>query len=362
MLNHPRFRQLLTGIQSYYLILFFLFPLLYAIFLVVIALPLRPFYDGNIGQIPVQLSVLLWGLLTSFLLPGLAYVILHLDKENLKKAHKNVVAQFVLKQDHTKLFNTSLFQDVNEGKSIERVEALSGGYSGAKVFAFLRPGGNVRSILKIAEIEEIENEYEKFETYIHNDRVTKMSSAPNKGIIYRWGTYGGLEYNFVGSALIDAYQPFADLYRLGIQQMVETSKLVALLHDTIFMELSKTWNWISLDRYRVYVYRHYYPFTRKFDEIRRWLHRLHQTHNPDLPQSNWDDYWNTLFNFIDLASWELRMMMESVNPRMAMVLIHGDLNSRNIIVGTKNSNPNEIHSINFIDFSHTGNHFHDFPH
>ncbi|MCA9923923.1 MAG: hypothetical protein KC421_16210, partial [Anaerolineales bacterium] len=41
--------------------------------------------------------------------------------------------------------------------------------------------------------------------------------------------------------------------------------------------------------------------------------------------------------------------------RMAMVLIHGDLNSRNIIVGTKNSNPNEIHSINFIDFSHTGN-------
>jgi hypothetical protein len=314
-----------------------------------------PYYDDRLTRVPFDFYSVAVGGTLSFVSLLIAYI-------TLIHNHKNLVAEFLTTQKLKEVFNSDLFRDLQKGEPIREIKKLTGGYSGAQVYSFYRGANHVPDILKIADKEEIDNEYQKFKKHIDH----RLIIGPNICLKYPWGNYAGLEYNLNWRHLGSDHLTFFEIYKKGLhrhsdepQVSVEIDTIESII-ESLFVELRKAWGWMNLGRINVNIYEEYYPFTQKFDEIQRQIRRVQRRRsNSGLNTTVWATYWDTLHDFLDVNAWNGRIEETEPNhpcrARIARATIHGDLNSRNVLLEADPTNYNDIHTIGVVDFSHTGN-------
>jgi hypothetical protein len=361
-------------------------PLLYTGMLFLKAFIYYHRYFGALPQIPFGFYSLLGGAILSVAALRATYIIVEQGRQKLqsrlidcenhrlqeRQEDQSLIAEFLVTQKLGKIFNSNLFEDLQKAGAIEEAEegeekggkrgikSLTGGYSGAKTFFFYRAGDNVPDVLKMATKEEIENEYEKFTTHVKTVAGrTVLPIGPSECQMYLRGAYGGLEYNFVQDALDNEYLTFMELYRAGLddnhQIQIEISTIQKAIYR-LFDNLNGAWKWKNLDLRTLNIYEQYYPFTGKFLKIRHNLRKVQVwLSNSSLTAQPWDQAFQLLDDFLDEVIWDERRALDNLYSfSMAMGVIHGDLNSRNFLLGVNPENY-DLRTIHLVDFSHTGN-------
>jgi hypothetical protein len=335
-------------------------------------------YYGGLTQVPFDFYSLLVGSILSVTALGIVYMITAQDRQTLQRSleeakkqlvrerqnHRNLVAKFLVTQDLTSLFTSNLFEDLQKGGGIEeenKVKKLTGGYSGAQVYLFYRKESRVPYILKVDDLEEINNEYQKFTEHVRKeDGRVILPLGPSECREYLWGDYGGLGNSFARDDLKSEYLTFMEIYKACLDEQarsrVDIGTIERIIKERLFIELAAAWGWTEVGLDFLNIYEQYFPFTRKFAEIRQFVLKIQTTQsNSDLNTTGWPAYWEALNDFLSENKWRVkRADNEHYVRRMAMAVIHGDLNSRNILVGVNPDNYNDIRTIKLVDFSHTG--------
>lgn len=312
----------------------------------------RPYYDDSLFLVPFDFTAVMLGFLISILVLLLIAAILN----SRVARHRNMILEHLGTGEAAHLFNSDLFAELSAGQTLEAFEELGGGYSGARVFKFRRQGSNVPHILKLSSREEIENEYQKFRQYVRPDeKMVILNSSPEWGKAYTdWGSFAVLEYRFAQANATGEMWTFGRLYRQCANGRVRIETIESII-ENLFAELIEDWRWSTANLARVNLYAHYYPFTRKFGEIRTRIRAHQQVINPGLQAQRWDALWQCLNRFLDREAWQRHRRRETRLLPITKACIHGDLNSRNVLVSVNPHNLDAPTVVRFIDFSHTGN-------
>ncbi|MCB0211220.1 MAG: hypothetical protein KDJ52_17910 [Anaerolineae bacterium] len=296
--------------------------------------------------------------------------LIEVERKNLAKqrqAYQNLIASFLTARDLTSLLNSDLLTKLHHPDDlIENVEVLSGGYSGASVYLIKRYKDSIPYVLKVAELAEVVNEAKKFHDYVKG----KLINVPKicKQYLDWGGNYGGIEYDLNWAHIEADHLTFFDIYRECLSQdrrlVVEEDTLIQII-TRLFDEIKgvKKWGWNSkviLERNlpSINIYEEHYPFAAskidvkvypKFTEIKQWG----QESLKNLEKYFWD--MEKLNSHLHLSEWVRRKSDVRFLFLIAKTVIHGDLNSRNILVEVNRENHNIVNAVGLIDFSHTGN-------
>ncbi|MEW5956618.1 MAG: hypothetical protein AB1801_02760 [Chloroflexota bacterium] len=314
-------------------------------------------YDANWLEIPFGFLALVMEALLSAAALVILYKMATREKQTLKQNHRNLITEFLVSSNLTRVFTSDLYRDLQKSGRIAKVEKLTGGYSGAQVYSIYRQGNHLPDILKMAEVDEIKNEYQKFTDYV----VDQLSIAPRTSIQYPWGNHAGLEYDLNWRQQASDHLTFLEIYKECLyeqpQPPVDINTIEKTIRERLFRELQVSWNWLSLGRDNVNIYEAYYPFTGKFrqinDGIELYFDRARSILDLNMPP--WSQYGPYLARLLDEREWDKRREGHQHRFRIARATIHGDLNSRNILLEADPKNHNEIWTIGLVDFSHTGN-------
>jgi hypothetical protein len=316
------------------------------------------YYENDLAQLPFDFYSLVAGGVLSFVSLLTIYI-------TLIQNHKNLLAKFLAKQKLEILFNSELLADLQREGQIEKVERLTGGYSGAQVYSFKRKGKVMPAILKVAEVAEVKNEHQKF-----NDHVdSKLICGPRKCHPYLcWGNYAGLEYDLNWSQASSDHLTFLEMYNKclydeNIQRCLAVGTIEKVIRK-LFKELEGSWwhpegandaPYVELQN----IYEVHYPFTSKISKILKEIEKRFEPRqaNSDLNASIWNRYYQALTPLLNVATWNNRRA-SALSYRFPLVraVIHGDLNSRNVLLEVDPDNCYEADAIiRLVDFSYTGN-------
>ena len=238
------------------------------------------------------------------------------------------------------------------------VQPLPGGYGGSTtVLARLQRQADTsllpRSfVIKLGDRQGLSAEYEKFQNYV----LATLTNAAHFFRHARWGDFAGIAYEFVG---LDPDHEIQNLYQFYQgHSAVEITSLI----EEIFLHLDRAWYQHGQTE-RVSLYDEYDLLSKKQDLI---IGHLGEIVDEDDPYR---------FNFTAIADrlrpnlkpdfcsrldlpWSDPVVLLRTWPKQNLTVpihrasVHGDLNSRNIIV---ESGPDGQRRHWFIDFSHTGN-------
>lgn len=272
---------------------------------------------------------------------------------------KSLIIEFMIKGNYEPIMNSAYFAEINRGSSLSEFKNLSGAYSGAKVLQFYRPDSTVPNVLKLSTTEEVENESEKYDTFVKKCDVPAPQKEKEP---HQWGEFGGLEYKFAHGDFIYDYLPFIDYYKQALEpidprQFAQRCENICEAITNIFTNLQRAWKWHEANRHFLNIFDQYYAITEKFDDIEYQFERLNniRNFNPGLTEEQWTHYWNLLYLLTKKVKWNEWRKDSQHEMLISMKPIHGDLNARNIILGIEQKEPKKHQNTNFIDFSHTGN-------
>ncbi len=334
------------------------FPIIYFLILLWQTLPYRQYGI----QPSFNLNTVFVGILFSLIPVIILFVKYEQEKRQTVKQHRALATEVLLTGKLSSLFNSDLFPELHRDGVIEQVESISGGYSGAKIYRIKRAGTDVPDVLKVDYAHEVRNEYSKFSHFV--DR--KLLIGPQKCQIFIWDDYGALEYNlnqrFRGSYPLT----FQQLYKICLQssstEQVRIETIEKVIGEELFLfdQLKESWGWKNLGRESINIFDEYYPLTTKFGQIHYWLDDArYGTWNLEtslLTESHWREIVTISSRFLNkYVLWDKRKNDDNYRFNMVRVIIHGDLNARNILLEVTRDDFNDVHAIGLVDFSHTGN-------
>ena len=292
------------------------------------------------------------------------------ERQELKQNNMNLITEFLATQKLEIIFKSDLLTQLQKGSQIEKIERLTGGYSGAQVYSFYRGKEKIMPrILKVTKKAEIENEHQKFISYVDG----KLICGPRECLPYlSWGNYAALEYDLNWSQVRRDHLTFLEMYRECLYKNTHVSvkaDTIEKIIEQLFQELDQSWwhpkikdsllNNINIALRNIY--EEHYPFTRKIDEEKicdkvdvyfEWG----QTNLGSIVPM-WTDHYQALSRLLNIE-WRRRKESNDLRyrPRVVRSIIHGDLNSRNILleVDPRNRYGSEP-IVRLVDFSHTGN-------
>lgn len=361
--------------------IFWLPPLIYCLLLLVEAFQYRSYYGNNILQVQFDGGSLIFAGFLGFIALAITFFINRQDKKEIQESFrlsqekvdivnqeniselkqridnsKYLILDFLVNSRLEEVFNSDHFKDLRKEETIKEVKKLAGGYSGAKTYLIHLKSKSVPFILKVGEKEEIENERHKFDRYVKD----KLVMAPKKSDFFEWGSYAGITYDLAWGQDSVNHLNFEEIYKqcLKLQFPHETiEQIIGINGLSLFGEIigeNSDWGWNKIKSpEKVNIYQEYFPFTRQFMKINPEMRAYSDWGKNNIP--NWIKYETALKTLLNVEDfWGTRCGNSNYETWIARATIHGDLNSRNILIEVDPNNHN-LSAIRLVDFSHTGN-------